>query len=212
MSIGNLPNFTGIIAQRDMNCLLKESLLSVSHDDFEILDQTTQTQIFQIKRQLMAMVKQTKYLYDTNGNCIWILKNPIFKLFHRKYKVYDSRNNLLFTVRSHFRLPGKGKHLTVDLNDGSVIRSRGNFFDRSADICLVTPDNREVIMASITKPLVSVRGMITGLSGYTIRIRQGADVPLCLAFGTILDEERENESLFGAGKKISAVHGMMGGV
>lgn len=145
-------------------------------------------EVFRIKRQLTSILRQSKTLFDSNGNIIWTAKHPLFKLFHRKYKFYSGNGNLLFVIRNHFTLPGKGKKLTISTPSGTSIISKGNLFDRLSLINYGTQT-----LATIEKPMVSVRGVITGLSGYTITVQPGVDIPMCFGFVTILDEEREKQ-------------------
>jgi uncharacterized protein YxjI len=185
-----IVNFTNIFSNRATIFHLKELFFSISQDDFSIVDLNFNTEQFRIERRLLSMIKQTKTLYDTNRNVIWVMEHPIFKLFHRTYKFKNANGDLLFKIRNRFRLiPGQGKKLTLKLNDRRTITSKGKWFDLNTPIVL---DN--TLLAEITKSFVSVRGLATGLSVYNLTVQPNVDIPMCFAFVIVLDEEREKKS------------------
>lgn len=186
-------NLTNITSNARLKLHVKESLLSLSQDDFAVTNMETNDEPFRIRRQLISFVRQTKILYDKQGNVIWKCKHPLFKMFHRRYRFYGADGNLLFIIRSHFRLRGQGKKLDITLADGSKVQSKGNPFDRETNIVHLTNQGNDMQLGHVSKPLVSVRGVITGLSGYTLVVEPGADIPMCLGFVVVLDEERERE-------------------
>lgn len=181
--------FTNVFSNTVCRFRMKEELLSISQDDFVITDMQRNVESFRIRRQLMSVIRQTKTLYDERGNVVWTMKHPIFKMAFRKYKFYDVNGNFIFAIKNHFRLPGQGKKLTTTLPDGRKVISKGNLFDRTTPI---TAGGQN--LATVEKPLISVRGAITGLSGYTLTVQPGMDIPLCFGFVAILDEERERSS------------------
>jgi len=139
---------------------------------------------------LLSMIKQTKTLYDSNRNVIWVMEHPIFKMFHRTYKFKNANGDLLFKIRNHFRLlPGQGKKLTLKLNNGSVIIAKGKPLDLNTPIML-----NGVLLAEVKKSLISARGLATGLSGYNLTVQPNVDIPMSFAFVTVLDEEREKKA------------------
>jgi hypothetical protein len=75
----------------------------------------------------------------------------------------------------------------------------GKLFDLSTSIRY----DSGMILATITKSLISLRGAITGVSSYSLNVQPGVDIPMCLGFVTILDEERE-----GGGGNVASVSKM----
>jgi len=187
-----IPTFTGVHASIPTHFSMKETLVSVSHDDFTIVDVQTEEVAFNIRRQLTSVIRQKKTLTDNRGNILWICQHPLFKLFRRKYKFYSRDGHLLFAIRNHWTLPGQGKKLTIVSKNGQEIVFLGKLLDRIGNIRLIDRE-RQVILATVTKPVVSVRGIVTGLSRYTIDIQPNVDIAMCFAFVTILDEERERQ-------------------
>lgn len=116
--------FTNIYSNQACKFHMKEEFLSLSQDDFSIVDLQRNVESFRIRRQLISVIRQSKTLYDERGNIIWTMKHPLFKLAFRRYKFYGQNGNLLFTIRNHFRLPGQGKKLTTKLPDGRKVPSQ----------------------------------------------------------------------------------------
>ena len=186
-----LVNLTNVFANKVTRFHLKEEFLSLSQDDFSIVDEDTKIEQFRIERQLISVIKQSKTLYDSNRNVIWVMKHPLFKLFHRTYKFVDANGNILFKIRNRHRfIPGQGKKLTLKLGDGRTVMSKGKWLDLTTPIVL----DDGVQLGEITKSLVSARGLATGLSGYNLTVQPNVDIAMCFAFVCVLDEEREKKS------------------
>ena len=189
------PRVTGIFSQGPTTFRVKEEMMSISHDDFSIMNMATRQRDFNIKRNLISVIRQTKTMYDANGKIIWSMEHPLFKAFMRKYKFYSPNGALLFQIKNHFRLPYQGKKLSLTLPDGSKIVSKGNLLDRISTIN--SHDNRSNLIgtvATIEKPVVSFRSMMTNLQGYTVNVSPYMDIPVCFAFVAVLDEERERKT------------------
>lgn len=184
---------TGLTSSNVTKFHMKESLLSLSHDDFLITDKDTNQEAFRIVRKLTSIIRQSKSLYDASGNLIWTMQHPLFKMFHRVYKFEDSNGRLLFKIRNHHRfIPGQGKKLSLRSVDGSVtMSSKGKWLDLTTPI--VGSDGRRIV-AEITKKLISARSVVTGLSGYDVTIQPQTDIPTIFAFVAVLDEERERNT------------------
>jgi uncharacterized protein YxjI len=192
--MNNIINVTGIVSQTPTRYKLKENLLSLSQDDFTITNTLTGTNEFLVQRKLTSFIRQEKTLTDLNGNVIWIMKHPLFKLFRRRYKFYDANGTLLFKIRNKMRLiPGRGKKLTLTLPSGQTILSLGQWFDLETPIALMGRDGTATPLAKINKSLISARGLVTGLSSYDLNVNAGVDIPMCFGFVVVLDEERERQ-------------------
>lgn len=178
-----------------LHLYVKETFLSLTHDDFVVINEITGEKLFTVTRKLTSVRKQRKTLYDASGNVLWTVEHPTFRLFHRRYRFYNDKGRKIFIIRSHHRLmPSQGRKLTMSTDDGNEIISKGSTFDAKTAIDLVTREGSRKQwkpLARVMNPVVSTRGLITGLSGYKVLVAPDANVPLCLGFVLVLDEERE---------------------
>lgn len=141
---------------------VKETFLSLTHDDFVVINEITGEKLFTVTRKLTSVRKQRKTLYDASGNVLWTVEHPTFRLFHRRYRFYNDKGRKIFIIRSHHRLmPSQGRKLTMSTDDGNEIISKGSTFDAKTAIDLVTREGSRKQwkpLARVMNPVVSTRG------------------------------------------------------
>jgi hypothetical protein len=94
--IGIFPQF---IARQSESLVLKEKVLSLSGDSFDIKTITGQP-VFQVKGEVFSLSGR-KHLSDMSGNVLFTIRKKLIAL-HATYYAEDANGNVLFEVKGKF--------------------------------------------------------------------------------------------------------------
>ena len=182
-AIGVFPQFT---AQRPETIVLREKVLSLSGDSFEI--KTAQGQPILAVEGKVLSISGRKKVRDMQGNHLFSICKEHFHL-HSTYVVEGPGGERIMEVKSSLKLIGSKATATFTSQSGKqeVLTMRGNFLDTYADI---TDDAMNgFIVARIDRKILSGRDIFFGQQTYGVQIAPGVDMALIAAMCICLDEK-----------------------
>ncbi|KAI3325181.1 DUF567-domain-containing protein [Xylariaceae sp. AK1471] len=183
--IGILPQF---IARQSESLVLKEKVLSLSGDSFDIKTITGQL-IFQVKGETFSLSGR-KHLSDMNGNVLFTIRKKLLAL-HATFYAEDPNGNVLFEVKGKFSIGTSKSVCTFKSQSGKEesLMMKGNFFDTKANI---TDEATKQPVATIDRKFFNLREAFAGQQTYVVTIAPNVDMALIVAMCICLDE-RQNE-------------------
>eukprot|EP01012_Entosiphon_sulcatum_P053251 TRINITY_DN7324_c0_g1_i1.p2 TRINITY_DN7324_c0_g1~~TRINITY_DN7324_c0_g1_i1.p2 ORF type:complete len:182 (-),score=53.92 TRINITY_DN7324_c0_g1_i1:414-959(-) len=159
--------------------LLKEKIMSITGDGFEIKDPTGRP-MFKVKPKLLT-ISQKKTLCDAMGNDLVEIRKKHLTLHNTQYLSRPGGEDLAeVKAASIIQLRQNGK---VILNNGTVFEIAGDFLGKRYTI---TCGGRE--LANVNRDLVNFRNFLTDQDTYRLIIQPGVDCALMTAAVICLDE------------------------
>lgn len=210
--------FPAFIAQRPETLVIKEKVMSLSGDSFDI-KLADGRPIFQVQGNAWSLSGR-KRVMDMAGNHLFTIRKKHLA-FHTTFYAEDPNENQILEVKSQF----SSKHLlsppsrplsqllllsalAADTDNPAVGSSKahcnfasssgkaeqllmkGDFFDRSADI---TDSVTKQPVAIIRRQFFNARELIAGQQTYEVAVAPNVDMAIIAAMCICLDEKR-NES------------------
>ncbi|KAK0629506.1 tubby C-terminal-like domain-containing protein [Bombardia bombarda] len=182
--------FAPFIARQTETLVLREKVMSLSGDSFEIKLQNGQP-ILRVQGSVMSLSGR-KSVYDMNGTHLFDIVKELFHLIHTTYVVEDPRKKKLLEVKSSFALFGSKATATFTNANGAAetLTMKGNWFDSAADIVDEKTGNT---VARIDRKLLSGRDLLFGQQTYALTVAPNVDMALMVALCICMDE-KNNET------------------
>ncbi|EWZ42710.1 hypothetical protein FOQG_04659 [Fusarium oxysporum f. sp. raphani 54005] len=180
--------FPAYITTQTETLILREKVMSLSGDDFEIRHANGQP-ILKVEGQVMS-ISGRKKVYDMRGNHLFSIVREHFHI-HTTYAVEDTRGTKIMEVKSSFRLFGSKATATFNSIDGSaeVLQMDGGWHDYNANIVDTTTGN---VVARIDRRL-SGRDLLFGQQTYALVVSPRVDMALMAALCICLDEKNNEK-------------------
>ncbi|KAI1175631.1 DUF567-domain-containing protein [Nemania sp. FL0916] len=174
--------FTQFIAQRPEALALKEKVMSLSGDSFDIKLANGQP-IFQVKGETFSLSGR-KHFCDMSGNELFTIRKKLIAL-HTTFYAEDTTGNVLFEVKSKFSIGGTKMICTFK---DETLMVKGNFFDTTAQI---TDEATKQPVAVIDRKFFNAREMFSGQDTYAVSVAPNVDMALVAAMCICMDEKKE---------------------
>ncbi|OAL52804.1 DUF567-domain-containing protein [Pyrenochaeta sp. DS3sAY3a] len=185
--IGVFPQF---IAQGPETLVLREKVMSLSGDSFEI-KLANGTPILQVEGKVLS-ISGRKKVNDMAGNHLFSIVKEHFHI-HTTYAAENAKGEKILEVKSSFKLMGSKATATFTSSNGKpeVLTMSGNFFDTTADI----KDEAQggLVVARIDRKLLSGKDVFFGQQTYGVQVAPGVDMALIAALCICLDEKNNEK-------------------
>ncbi|KAI0471028.1 DUF567-domain-containing protein [Xylariaceae sp. FL0804] len=180
--------FQPFIARQAETIVLKEKVLSLSGDSFEIKTLSGQP-LFQVKGESFSLSGR-KHLMDMSGNILFTIRKKLIAL-HASFYAEDPQENVIFEVKGKFSIGTSKSVCTFASTSGQQesLLMKGNFLDTKADI-LDEASGQPV--ATIDRKFFNAREFFGGQQTYAVTVAPNVDMAVIAAMCICLDE-RENE-------------------
>ncbi len=212
-SLPPLPQQIGIldqfIARQPETLVLKEKILSLSGDSFDIKLANGQP-ILRVEGKVMSLSGR-KSVFDMNGNHLFDIYKEHFHL-HATYVCEDAQGNRFFELKRRFASECPLPHLPRQQVEDRLLTKRGctvfgskatatltvpatgkteslvmhgNWLDSSADIA---DESTGAVVARINRKLLSSRDIFFGQQTYALQVAPGADLAVSAGMAICFDE------------------------
>ncbi|KAM0344001.1 hypothetical protein ACHAPU_007903 [Fusarium lateritium] len=181
--------FKSFIAQRTETLVLKEKVMSLTGDSFDIKLANGQP-ILKVEGKVMS-ISGRKKVFDMNGNHLFSIVKELLHI-HATYVVEDPQGVKIMEVKNSFKLIGSKATATFTSSDGTgeVLEMKGNWFDFAADIF---DKSTNTVVARIDRKLLSGRDVFFGQQTYALMVAPGVDMALMAALCICMDEKNNEK-------------------
>ncbi|KAK3326800.1 tubby C-terminal-like domain-containing protein [Apodospora peruviana] len=181
--------FGPYIARETVTLVLREKVMSLTGDSFEIKMQNGQP-LMRVEGKLMS-ISGRKSVTDLNGNHLFDLVKKHLHI-HATFVAEDKSGKELLTVKSGFTLLGSKATATFTSLNGvaTTLKMKGNWFDSAAEI---VDEATGAVVARIDRKLLSGRDILFGQQTYALTVAPNVDMALMVAMCIAMDE-KNNES------------------
>ncbi|CAI7596539.1 unnamed protein product [Penicillium glandicola] len=181
--------FEQFVAKEPQTLVLKEKVLSVSGDSFEI--KTAKGEPFLKVHGAWVSLSGRKKVEDAHGKHLFDIVKELLHI-HSTYAIEDTHRKKICEVKSSLTLLGSKATATfTDSNGKAVIfKMKGGWFDHTADI--VNEKNGQTV-ARIDRKLLSGRDLVFGQQTYAVVVAPGVDAALIAALCICFDEKNNEE-------------------
>ncbi|ROV96159.1 hypothetical protein VSDG_05062 [Cytospora chrysosperma] len=179
-----------INTQQQVKLVLKEKVLSITGDAFDIiLDPQNGQNPYPIFKVDPSLLTSRKSFYDMQGNHLFDLKKEHFHLVHSYFKAVDPNGKKFFEVKSGFQLIGSKATATFTSSHGKeeTLVVKGNWRDSTAEII---DETRGVVVAQIHRKSMfsSFSTFAFDQNTYGLTVAPGVDFALMAALCISFDE------------------------
>ncbi|OAA55542.1 DUF567 domain containing protein [Niveomyces insectorum RCEF 264] len=185
-----LPQQIGIfdqfVARQTETLILKEKILSLSGDSYEIRLANGQPLLNVVGKVLT--IKGRKSVYDMGGRHLFDIRQELLHL-HPTYVLVDPQGNKIFTLRNRILVLGTratAMFTTPATGKMESLTMRGDFFDLAATI---VDDSNGSVVARIDRKLLNARQLAFDQSSYAVVVAPGADMAIVAALCICLDDK-----------------------
>ncbi|CAK7268514.1 hypothetical protein SEPCBS57363_003132 [Sporothrix epigloea] len=185
VQIGIFPQY---IANQTETLVLKEKILSLSGDSFDVRLANGQP-LLKVKGKLLTLGSR-KSVYDCNDTHLFDIYREILHI-HSTYVLEDPKGNKFFELRSNIQLIGTtatAKFATPATGKREALTMKGNFLDTRGDI----KDDTGHVVARIDRKLLNARQLLFDQDSYAVVVAPGMDMAVVAAMCICLDN-RNNE-------------------
>ncbi|KAJ5833030.1 hypothetical protein N7474_001341 [Penicillium riverlandense] len=184
-----LAIFDQFVAREPQTLVLKEKVLSISGDSFDIKLANGQP-ILKVHGAWVSLSGRKK-VDDAHGRHLFDIVKEHFHL-HSTYAIEDPHGKKVVEVKSGLALLGSKATATFTASNGKAgtFQMKGGWFDRSADIIDTTSGHT---VARIDRKLLSGSDLAFGQQTYAVVVAPGVDAALIAALCICFDE-KNNES------------------
>ncbi|KAI1844494.1 hypothetical protein JX265_010011 [Neoarthrinium moseri] len=181
--------FAPFFARKSETLVIKEKVLSLSGDSFDIKTVDGRP-IFQVKGSAWSLSGR-KMVCDMGGNHLFTIRKKHLAI-HSTYYAEDPNGNQFFDVTSKFSIGSSKAYGNFVSATGKQERlfMKGDFFDRSADI---TDAATKQPVATIRRQFLNARELIAGQQTYEVTIAPNVDMAVIVAMCICLDEKRNEK-------------------
>ncbi|KAI0198888.1 DUF567-domain-containing protein [Astrocystis sublimbata] len=179
--------FAQFIARQPEALVLKEKVMSLSGDSFDIKLANGQP-VFQVKGETFSLSNR-QHFCDMSGTELFVIRKKLIAL-HTTYYAEDANGNALFEVKSKFNIGGTKMICTFKSMSGKdeTLMVKGNFFDTKADI---TDEGTGQPVATIDRKFFNAREMFTGQDTYAVTVAPNVDMAIIAAMCICMDDKKE---------------------
>lgn len=192
--IGIFPN---LIARQSETLVLKEKVLSLSGDTFDISLANGQP-ILKVQGSAVSLSGRKK-MTDMQGNHLFDIRREHLSL-SAKFYLEDANKNNLMTVKGSFNIlrlflgnliPSKSmcQFRSIDGKEEQLL-IKGGFMANSADII---EESTGIVVARIERKILSGKDILFGQQSYAVVIAPGVDMALVAAMCICLDEKHHEK-------------------
>ncbi|OQE28373.1 hypothetical protein PENSTE_c003G09566 [Penicillium steckii] len=180
--------FEQFIATQPTTLVLKEKVLSISKDSFDIKLENGSS-ILKVNGAWPSFSGRKK-VEDMNGNHLYDLRKEHLHI-HTTYYMQDATESKICEVRSSLKIIGSNAAATfTDIFDNEVtLRMTGNWFDRTANI---VDDQSGQTVARIRRKLFQPRHIFFGQDTYIVTVAPGVDMALIAGLCICFDEKNND--------------------
>ncbi|KAJ6021011.1 hypothetical protein N7540_006515 [Penicillium herquei] len=181
--------FDQFVSQEPQTIILKEKVLSVTGDSFEVKLAGGQT-LLKVHGAWVS-ISDRKKVEDASGNHLFDIVKEHFHL-HTTYAMEDTHKKKFAEVKNALKLVGSKATATfTDRNDRvSNFTMKGGWFDHSADII---NEKTGQSVARIDRKLLTGRDLLFGQQTYAVVVAPGVDAALIAALCICFDEKNNEE-------------------
>ncbi|KAF4462801.1 LURP-one-related 15 [Fusarium albosuccineum] len=178
-----------LIARQTETLVLKEKVLSLTGDSFEIKLANGQP-ILKVEGKVMS-ISGRKSVYDMQGNHLFDIVKEHFHI-HTTFAVENPQGQKLMEVKSSFKLIGSKATATFTSADGKtdVLEMNGGWLDYSADIVDKTTNT---VVARIDRKVLSGKDLLFGQQTYALMVAPNVDMALMAAMCICMDEKNNEK-------------------
>ncbi|KAJ4387343.1 hypothetical protein N0V93_007934 [Gnomoniopsis smithogilvyi] len=192
--VGHHSQFINL--QQPVNLILKEKVLSLTGDAFDIkVDPGNGQAPFPICKVDPSLLTSKKSFYDMQGTQLFELRKEHFHLVHEYMKLVDANGQKFGEFKKNFKV-GFGSKFTITLTSPSgatqVLVMEGNWRDSVAEIKL---EGTGSVCARIHRKsmLKSLSTFLFDQNSYMVTVAPGVDQVVVAAMCIVFDEW-ENEA------------------
>ncbi|KAM0201241.1 hypothetical protein ACHAPA_002414 [Fusarium lateritium] len=181
--------FKNFIANQTETLVLKEKVMSLTGDSFEIKLANGQP-ILKVEGKVMS-ISGRKKVFDMNGNHLFSIVKELLHI-HATYVVEDPNGVKIMEVKNSFKLIGSKATATFTSSNGTgeVLEMKGSWFDYAADIF---DKSTNTVVARIDRKLLSGRDVFFGQQTYALMVAPGVDMALMAALCICMDEKNNEK-------------------
>ncbi|PFH61865.1 hypothetical protein XA68_15993 [Ophiocordyceps unilateralis] len=174
--------FNNYMAKGPETLVLKEKMLSLSGDSFDIKLASGQP-MFKVAGRHMT-VSGRKSVYDSQGNKLFDIVKEHLHL-HKTYAAQDAQGKVFLTVKSSMTCFGSKATAEFTSPEGrrETLTMRGDWLDKSVDIM-----DSGTVVAAIDRKVFNVREVLGGQQTYALHVAPGVDMALMIALCVAFDE------------------------
>ncbi|KAI2603631.1 DUF567-domain-containing protein [Hypoxylon sp. NC1633] len=178
--------FTPFVARQTETLILKEKVLSLSGNSFDIALASGQP-IFRIKGETFSLSNRMNVM-DMSGKLLFCIRKKHFKL-HTTYYAEGTSGEEIFEVQSRFKLGGSKFIGTFTSSSGQQeeLRMKGDWTDTTAEI---TDEASGQAVAAIYRDRWNARELLGGQQTYNVTIAPNVDMAIIVAMCICLDMKR----------------------
>ncbi|CAI7656771.1 unnamed protein product [Penicillium bialowiezense] len=181
--------FDQYVAKEPQTIVLKEKVLSVSGDSFEI--KLADGQPFLKVHGAWVSLSGRKKVEDAHGKHLYDIVKELLHI-HTTYAIEDTHGKKACEVKSNLTLLGSKATATFTDSNGKAraFKMKGGWFDHTADI---VDDKSGQTVARIDRKLLSGRDLVFGQQTYAVVVAPGVDAALIAALCICFDEKNNDE-------------------
>ncbi|KAK0755092.1 DUF567 domain protein [Schizothecium vesticola] len=176
----------GLVAQESQTVILREKVMSLSGDSFDIVLQTGEP-ILRVQGNALSLSGRKK-VSDVAGKHLFdIVKEHLH--IHTTFAAVNPAGQKLLEVKSSFALLGSKATATFTnaaTSTPETLVMKGNFFDSAADI---VDQKTGIVVGRINRKLLSGRDLVFGQQTYALTVAPGVDKALLVAMCICMDEK-----------------------
>ncbi|CEJ60856.1 DUF567 domain protein [Penicillium brasilianum] len=180
--------FDQFVAKEPQTLVMKEKVLSVSGDSFEVKLASGES-LLKVHGAWVS-ISGRKKVEDIHGKHLFDIVKEHLHL-HTTYAIEDSHRKKIAEVKNNLSLLGSKATATFTDSHGKAVtlKMKGGWFDHSADI---VDEKTGKPVARIDRKLLSGRDLIFGQQTYAVVVAPGVDAAL-IAVLCICFDEKNNE-------------------
>ncbi|KAJ5546837.1 hypothetical protein N7494_004422 [Penicillium frequentans] len=181
--------FNQFVAKEPQTIVLREKVLSVSGDSFDIKLANGDT-LLKVHGSWISLSGRKK-VEDARGNHLFDIVKEHLHL-HTTFAIEDTHGKKICEVKSNLTLVGSKATATfTDANDhAKTFNMKGGWFDHSADI---VDHKTGQTVARVDRKLLSGRDLVFGQQTYAVVVAPGVDAALIAAMCICFDEKNNEE-------------------
>ncbi|ROT42192.1 hypothetical protein SODALDRAFT_326366 [Sodiomyces alkalinus F11] len=183
--------FDRYIAKQTETIILKEKVLSLSGDSFDI-KLASGNPLIRVDGNVLSL-RGRKKVFDMSGRYLFDIYKEHLHLLHTTYVVEDVEKKVkIMQVRNAFKFFGSKANATFTSTGTGKPQSLvmgGNWFDTSADI---VDESSGAVVARIDRKLLNAREWLGGQQTYALVVAPGVDMALMCALCICLDEKNND--------------------